>query len=128
MSSSTTAQRVGDWMIRKIVSLNQDAIYRVSTISVLGLSELYCRKICPPCGILLHSPTPSPNIGRSRANLKVPLPSLGEGFRVRAFDSCKKSITLKTDLVSTWLNQISDRFYQYIWIYWFGNMHLKSCG
>ncbi len=39
-----------------------------------------------------HPPTPSPNFGRRGANLKVPLPSLGEGFRVRAFDSCNKSI------------------------------------
>ncbi len=36
-------------------------------------------------------PTPSPKIGRRGGNFKVPLPSLGEGFRVRAFDLCKKS-------------------------------------
>ena len=110
------------WLTMRLVF--QDAINRVSTIWVLLfiLNCMYCRKICP------HPPTPSPNIERSRVNLKVPLPSLGEGFRVRAFDSCKKSITSKTDLVSTWFNQISDRFHQCIWIYWFGNMHLKSCG
>ncbi len=36
-----------------------------------------------------HPPTPSPKIGRRGANLKVPLPSLGEGFRVRALTYVK---------------------------------------
>ncbi|MBG1257815.1 hypothetical protein F8S20_00880, partial [Nostoc sp. BAE] len=43
------------------------------------------------CKIRPHPPTPSPKIGRRGAKFKVPLPSLGEGFRVRAFNSCKKS-------------------------------------
>ncbi|OYD96555.1 hypothetical protein CDG76_07200 [Nostoc sp. 'Peltigera membranacea cyanobiont' 210A] len=47
------------------------------------------------CKIRPHPPTPSPKIGRRGVNFKVPLPSLGEGFRVRAFDSCKKSNVLK---------------------------------
>ncbi len=46
------------------------------------------KKICP------HPPTPSPKIGRRGANFKVPLPSLGEGFRVRA-----KTMVLNLDEV-----------------------------
>ncbi|MEH2235869.1 hypothetical protein [Nostoc sp.] len=35
--------------------------------------------------------TPSAILGRRGGNFKVPLPSLGEGLKVRAFDSCKRS-------------------------------------
>ncbi|MDZ8091450.1 MAG: hypothetical protein RMZ42_05850 [Nostoc sp. DedQUE05] len=51
---------------------------RLYNLGFVAHSELYCRKICP------HPPTPSFNIGRRGANFKVPLPSLGEGFRVKA--------------------------------------------
>jgi hypothetical protein len=44
------------------------------------------------CKTSPHPPTPSPNFGRRGDKFKVPLSSLGEVFRVRAFDSCKKSI------------------------------------
>ncbi|WP_104909293.1 hypothetical protein [Nostoc sp. 'Lobaria pulmonaria (5183) cyanobiont'] len=49
------------------------------------------------CKIRPHPPTPSPKIGRRGANFKVPLPTLGEGFRVRAFDSCHSSINKAAD-------------------------------
>jgi hypothetical protein len=39
-------------------------------------------------------PTPSPNFGRRGVKFQVPLPNLGEGFRVRVLDSCNKSNTV----------------------------------
>ena len=42
-----------------------------------------------------HPPTPSPNFGRRGANFKVPLPTLGEGFRVRAFVHARSLMEFK---------------------------------
>jgi hypothetical protein len=41
---------------------------------------------------LPSSPNPFSQLWEKGSQFQVPLPSLGEGFRVRAFNSCKKSI------------------------------------
>ncbi|KAB8314077.1 hypothetical protein SD81_039400 [Tolypothrix campylonemoides VB511288] len=46
-------------------------------------------KTCP------HPPTPSPKIGIRGANLKVPLPNLGEGFRVRVKIHARSLLSIK---------------------------------